>query len=281
MEWLTVKMVEGLHEAIRLGLPVSGHVANLRHATIAGLLEYGCLRYSITDGSLPTLPNTILSGRLGQALNEIRSPLGFRSNGSQKPHVKSVEIREVEFHALEGSAPTLDPAWEDFANRFFRSAVDAGFQKVVADGIGATMHELAENVFLHAESPVGAVAGYHVSPGVACFTIADVGVGVLASLRTCSEYTHLQYHGEALSAVLRNHASKFGSGKGGNGFRQLFKSLVDQRGELRFRTGEARMTMSGELSSALGVGSFGESLPGFQITVVCRTANAITDHPLL
>jgi hypothetical protein len=111
---------------------------------------------------------------------EIRSPLGLRRSGSQKPHIRSVDTREVEFHSLEGENPTLEPAWEDYMVRFVRSAVAAGFRQVIADGICATLHEMAENVQIHAASPVGAVAGYHVTPGVSAFTIVDVG-----GRRTC------------------------------------------------------------------------------------------------
>ncbi|MBN9119922.1 MAG: hypothetical protein J0I06_12300 [Planctomycetes bacterium] len=281
MNWLTVELVEGLQQAIRQGMPVHDHINNIQHATLAGLLEYGCLRYTAASDSLPPLPAVVQISPLGRALSEIRSPLGLRSSGSQKPHIRSVDTREVEFHALEGENPTLEPAWEDYMVRFVRSAVAAGFRQVIADGICATLHEMAENVQIHAASPVGAVAGYHVTPGVSAFTIVDVGVGVLASLRTCREYAHLSHHGDALQAVLRDHASKFGRGKGGNGFRQLFKSLADQRGELRFRTGQARVTMSGELTNALGTESFGEPIPGFQITVVCQTADATTNRPLM
>lgn len=281
MEWLTVETVEDIQRALRAGMPVHDHVAGVQHATVAGLLEYNCLRHAVADGSVPPLPDAIRSSRLGRALAEIRSPLGLRTTGSQKPHVRSVEAREIEFHALEGSEPTLAPAWEDFMVRFVQSAVEAGFSRVIADGICATLHEMGENAPLHAASPVGAVAGYHVTPGVATFSVVDVGVGVLASLQRCPDYAGLRHHGDALRAVLRDRASRFGRGRGGNGFRQLFKSLADQRGELRFRTGEARVTMSGELTDALGTETFGEPLPGFQITVVCRAGDGLADRPLL
>jgi len=128
MSKLTVGLVEELQQAIRLGRPVAEHVLRLTAATLTGLLEYGCLRYSVADAAvLPPLSPAVLSGPRGQALLAVRSPLGPRTTGRQKAHAKHVDPQEAEFHVLEGEEASAQPDWDDFLVRFSNSAVKVGF----------------------------------------------------------------------------------------------------------------------------------------------------------
>lgn len=112
MTLLTAELVEELQQALRRGRGVAGHVAGLRGATLAGLLEYGCLRYAVGDDAvLPQLPPAVLSGALGQALLAVRSPLGPRTSGAQKSPVRAVGVREAEFHVLEGGQASVQADW--------------------------------------------------------------------------------------------------------------------------------------------------------------------------
>jgi hypothetical protein len=281
---LTVGLVEELQQAVRRGRPVADHVIRLTDATLAGLLEYGCLRWAVADDAvIPPLPTALLSGPLGQALLQVRSALGPRSTGPQRRHLKSVDTQEAEFYVLEGDEASAEPAWEDFQIRFVRSAVASGFTRTIANGLSAALQEMADNACLHARSPAGALVGYHVPPGAALFCVVDVGIGVLESLRSHHDYAHLQLHRDALLTALQDGASRFGRGQGGYGFRQVFKALADQYGQLRFRSGQGCICMAGTgLDVTVGDARIiAESLPGFQVTVCCRTHDAVSERPLL
>jgi hypothetical protein len=278
LDCLSVKLVEDLHQAVQQKVPVGTVVAALKTATLPGLLEYGCLRWLVNDDSVvPPLPPAVLNSPLGQAVQQVRSELGPRRTGREKQPLNRVDTQPSEFHVLDGEAGLEAPDWEHFGIRFARSAEGVGFAKLVADGLNAALHEMAENAVIHSESPVGPLAGYQVLPGVALFTVVDVGIGVLASLRSHRAYQQLRLHRDALRTALQDGASRFGPGEGGFGFRRVFKALADQHGHLRFRSGQGCITMQGtDFDADLGEETFPAELPGFQVTVCCRTCGEVT-----
>jgi hypothetical protein len=78
------------------------------------------------------------------------------------------------------------------------------------------------------------------------FVVSDGGIGVLASLRSCADYTQLADHAEALKLMLMDGVSRYGKGTShGTGFRPLFTGLANLSGELRFRSGDQALTIDG------------------------------------
>jgi hypothetical protein len=110
----------------------------------------------------------------------------------------------------------------------------------------------------------------------------DVGRGVLTSLRSNPAYQHLQADKDAIREALHDGVSRYGPNRGGLGFRQVFKALLDQWGYLRFRSGNGSITMDGsDLDADKGEARYPPSLPGFQVTVCCRTSEALPPAPLV
>jgi hypothetical protein len=281
--WLTVKFVEALHHAVRNRRDVAPAVAALRNATLPGLMEYGCLKRTLPASSLPDLPKAVLDSLVGQALQQVRSDLGLRTTGKARPPLKRVDPQSVEFWVIDGEEGFTDQSWEVFEIRFNRSARNGGFTGSVADGLQGALHEMAENAVIHSEAPTGILAGYQVTPEAALFTVVDVGIGILASLRTHAAYQHFQVHLEAIRAALHVGVSRFGPGEGGLGFSQVFKSLAADSGLLRFRSGEGCITMDGTDLDAdtKGNETFPPGLPGFQVTVCCRKGATLQSEPLV
>src|SRR6185295_19579803 len=145
MSHLTVQLVEQIQEAVEIGRPVATAVSKLQGATLPGILEYGCLRWTKGPQSIPALPDAISSSALGRALLEVRAELGLRSTGPQKQPFKRVDIQEVEFHVLEGQDELQDQEWQNILMRFTRSATSVGFSNQAANELQAAMHEMAEN----------------------------------------------------------------------------------------------------------------------------------------
>jgi anti-sigma regulatory factor (Ser/Thr protein kinase) len=278
MYCLTVQLVEELQGIVPDHGRIKAIVSNLRGATLPGIVEYGCLRWANKD-HIPPLPSAIADSSLGLAMQEVRSELGLRSSGPPKSPMRRLDEQPVEFHVVESEEDLEQDEMSLFLLRFERSAKGAGFSAQAAARLHAALHAMTENAVIHANAPIGALIGYRVIDGTAQFCVGDVGVGVLASLRTCPDYASLALHNEALKMALRDGTSRFGRGHGGFGFRQVFKALAEQWGHLRFRSGEGCVTMDGTgLDYDTGVESYPPPMPGFQVSVCCRASeNAPTD----
>ena len=123
---------------------------------------------------------------------DVRRPSAERVNWA-KPRALMAERFSPD--DLERDSPDDPPKpWELYAIRFSRSAQAAGFNPTVANGLMAALYEMTRNALEHAESPHPAFVGYQAEGGVALFCVADVGRGVLASLRSCKDYSALTKH---------------------------------------------------------------------------------------
>jgi hypothetical protein len=162
--------------------------------------------------------------------------------------------------------------WQLFAIRFARSAESSGFSKKMALGLMGSLYEMTRNAMEHANAPTAALVGFQATQNAALFCVVDVGIGVLASLKSCTAYQHLSLHVDAIRMALREGVSRHGQNQGGLGFREVFKSLASFWGHLRFRSGEGGITMLGNgCGPDVGEVSYPPPLPGFQVTVCCRT----------
>ena len=279
-DWLTVQLVEQLQERIENDQEISSIVASLRGATLPGLMEYGCLRKALVN-SIPSLPPAIVSSTIGKALSAVPSALGLRTVGAARPARRRIDVQPAEFY-VASSEDDLEDNWKAFSIRFARSAEKVGLKKLVANGLRASLHEMTENALIHSQSDIPVLVGYRVLEGTAQFCVADVGIGVLASLQSCSDFSHLRFDHQAIKEALRDGVSRLGRNRGGMGFPQVFKSLAEQWGVLRFRSGEGCIVMDGtDLETDRGSEHFPPGLPGFQVTVTCRSRDLAPSEPLL
>lgn len=263
------------------GSSVRSVIGGLRGTTLPGIMEYGCLRWAFERTDLSPLPESILSSTIGEALNAVSSALGVRSSGPSAQPIRRLDCRPVEFITISTEEDLSNEAWEHFAIRFNRSARHVGFPKLVGDGLQGALQEMAENAVIHSRSSVSTLVGYRVMQGVAQFCVADVGIGVLESLRGCPDFKHLRLHADAIQEALRDGVTRFGEKRGGLGFRAVFKALAANWGLLRFRSGSGCITMDGSgLDADEGVVQFPPALPGFQVTITCRTSDSPPSEPL-
>ena len=137
-------------------------------------------------------------------------------------------------------------SWTSFKVEAHKAGLTAGFSAQTVHRLMGAMVEIVDNVLEHSEAaPTGFVV-FSGHPGSFEFTVADAGVGTLASLQTNSEYAYLRDEGDALQCALADGESRFGkAAKRGTGFSQLFKSLVSLNASLRFRSGDHGLSMQG------------------------------------
>jgi hypothetical protein len=135
----------------------------------------------------------------------------------------------------------------------------------------AAMEELENNIHEHSEAATTGLLAFRAARGVFEFAVADVGVGVLTSLRRSPLHEGISDHGKALELALTDGISRFGSESGrGHGFRPIFLGLANLYGSLRFRSGNHALlidSMSPNLVTArLAQKAF---LDGFFASISC------------
>jgi hypothetical protein len=251
---------------------VESAVALLQEATFSGIVEYACLKQVMRD-STPPLPDSITKSDLARHLSTA-APIFALGNSLDAPQrADTIEVRPLEFISLLNEEHLESDFVQCFEIRFNRSASNAGLPRTVSDQLQVALHEMMENSLIHSHAAIAPVAGYSVADGIAEFSVFDLGIGVLASLKSCPEYNHISLHKDAIRAALQDGISRFGAQKGGFGFREVFKALIASWGELRFRSGEGCISMSGShLANDQGIEHFPPLLPGFQVSVACRAS---------
>lgn len=162
--------------------------------------------------------------------------------------------------------------WEQWAKHAENAAVSAGLPRRLAEGILGALGELQDNIYLHSARPETGIAAYAAAMGSFEFVIADQGIGVLASLRQNPEYANIADAGTALRLAASDGASRLGAASGnGYGIGQLFRALAQDHGELRFRSDDHALTLSGNAPSLGGQVEIAQKaqLPGLVISVRC------------
>lgn len=267
---LTADLVEKLQRSQAKGKDVSKIIGGLQSATLAGLVEYGCLRFTFPQ-QFSQLPELILNSELGRALANVRCPLGAGADGPAPGPVKSIQPRPVEFFALVSELETDSTEWNNFCHRFESGVKQAGFGSRTALHLHFALHEMATNATIHSNSPAGTLVGYEVEAGSAAFSVVDVGDGVLASLRSSPRFERIARDVDAIQKALRPGVSRLG--RGGTGFAQVFKAVAEDWGELRFRSRNGCVSMNGRgLNHEDDVKrSWPPVIPGFQVSMSCRS----------
>lgn len=142
--------------------------------------------------------------------------------------------------------------------------------------LAAAMEEMEGNIHDHAQAPDTGVLAFRAARRVFEFAVADRGIGLLASLRSCPEYEGIEDHGLALETALKDGTSRFGSNSGhGHGFRDMFLGLMNLQGSLRFRSGDHALLMDGS-SPTLATAQLAQKpmFDGFFASVRCEAITA-------
>ena len=277
---LNVDLVEKLQRAMAKSKPIEAFVAKLTSATLPGLVEYGCLRHGYR--TIPSLPTAIAQSEMGQSLAEVSSPLGLRDGGKQKPSPALMTAQRYEFIALANDEDMTGSRWIEFASRFTMSTSSIGFHRGKALEISAALREMADNAVLHSMTTNGILVGYQAIDNFAVCVVADVGIGVLKSLKSNKRYENLATHGEAIKTALKPGESRYGFGNGGTGFASVFKSIAEARGTLRFRSGEAFVSLDGQDEDIDETISHSVAFrPGFQVSICCRCSDRPAGEKLI
>lgn len=161
-----------------------------------------------------------------------------------------------------------------------KAAEGIGFPVAAAQSLTAAIREMESNVYEHSGRAQTGIIAFQASVNGFEFIVADAGFGILKTLKEAPEFTGLNDHGRALHAALQEGVSRYGRETGhGMGFRDLFRGLSSLNADLRFRSGDHALTISGprpELKAA----QLAQKPPfqGFLASVHCRlpTTSSVT-----
>jgi hypothetical protein len=235
---LTFEAVDDLVTAYargRLGQPAQGE--GFTPSSIAPLIE---LAFSSAHGQ----PNSLIDSSWLDSL--IHADLRAALRGSQTLWLDSPERRGFMRTVFDPLNSTDDIPRTRFLMAARKSAQAAGLPVSAAQYMAAALRELESNIREHSEKPQTGLLAFQATHDGFEFVAADNGVGILATLRDASEFKNLTDHGRALHMALQEGVSRHGRDPNhGNGFRDLFLGLQSLRADLRFRSGDHALTISG------------------------------------
>lgn len=178
--------------------------------------------------------------------------------------------RSMGFFCTNRKWDSNDTDWMGFCLAAQKAATAANFPRPLPQQFAAALEELVTNVYEHSNAAESGIAVFRAGRDEFEFVVADRGVGTLTSLKSCSEYSHLTDHGQALRLALGEGVSRHGAAaKRGNGFRPIFVGLANLNGSLRFRSGDHSFSIDGQkirMPAKLAQKVF---LPGFFTSVSC------------
>jgi len=128
--------------------------------------------------------------------------------------------------------------------------------------------EMVDNVWQHSRTEIPGLVAYEVGWRKLSFAVADIGVGVLDSLRTNPRHQYLTTAMDALETAILPGVSRHNSG--GYGFSTLFQAIAELWGITRLRTGEAVLFFDRKTEQRKRNRYYLPPLPGFQVLVSCH-----------
>jgi anti-sigma regulatory factor (Ser/Thr protein kinase) len=184
--------------------------------------------------------------------------------------------RRIGFLRTRAQRPSDDHELIGFSVAAQQAAVISGFPNPVAQQLAAAIGELHSNIYEHSRASATGLIAFRAGVGEFELVVADRGVGILETLRSCTEYAHLRDHGNALLLALSEGVSRFGSHSGhGFGFRPIFTGLANIKGYLRFRSGDHALILDGTKPSLTTAKPAQKPMiSGFLVSITC----AVADH---
>ena len=193
-------------------------------------------------------------------------------NGRLPSTANMWEARGLEFFPIRDSDWANSKHYHPFESRFCKAAKQAGFGKK-AKALAGALYEMADNVAQHSGAdrsfPSPGMIGYYICDGHVAFAVADLGRGVLNSLKENPPWKHLPDSKAALMAVVTNHASRRPHGGDGEGFKEVFRSLANMNGMIELLSSDGRVRIVSTPEGRQATPQFTARMPGFQLSVNC------------
>jgi anti-sigma regulatory factor (Ser/Thr protein kinase) len=160
-----------------------------------------------------------------------------------------------------------DTWWTECLRDLLKELIANGFPTNLARGLTGAVAEMVDNVWQHSDTPAPGLVAYQIRRRKLAFSVADTGIGVLASLRKNPRYEWLNSSMDGIRHAIRPGVSRFNGG--GMGFASLLRPLADLWGNARLRSGEASLLIDSTRSDRKMDFTYLPSLPGLHVSVRC------------
>ncbi len=162
-----------------------------------------------------------------------------------------------------------DWQWTNFLQSLQRDLIQHGFPDNLSGALTGAMGEMVDNVWEHSKTSIPGLAGYEVAHQRLDFAVADLGIGILQSIRRNPSYRFLNSSMEALQKAILRGVSRFRNQDRGYGFSTLLQSVAELWGFTRLRSSEAVLVFDRRTEKRRRLQKYLPPLPGVQITVSC------------
>ena len=158
--------------------------------------------------------------------------------------------------------------WEQWLLHAENSAKSHGLNSGLASSLIGTLLEMQDNIYEHSGTPLTGFVAYASGKNYFEFVVSDGGIGPLATLRQNPRFSKLPDTGAALNEMIKDGVSRFPrESNRGTGFNQLFRSLVSQNTDVRFRSDDYALTVAPQEGVGRSILSHVAQLNGLTINV--------------
>lgn len=162
-----------------------------------------------------------------------------------------------------------DNSWTALKMEFMRSLRRNGFTKDLSSRLTGAVAELTNNVWDHSDKTDTGLLAFEVRNRKFTLVIADLGIGVLDSLRKNPLYHATKTHKAAIEKALVPGVSRFEDTSRGMGFIDFLSIVTDIHGIARLRTGDVALTINRTKEQEHRTREYLIDFPGFQISLYC------------
>jgi hypothetical protein len=141
------------------------------------------------------------------------------------------------------------------------------FSPRLAAALTGGVGEMVDNAWLHSFTQTAPLLVYQVRPRKFAFSVADLGIGVLESLRKNPRFDFLRSSMEAIAQAIEPGVSRVADG--GMGFATMLASMAELWGNARIRSGEAAMIIDRTHETLLKNFIYLPQLPGLHVSARC------------
>lgn len=253
--------VDGLRRAT--GVPL---LPDEPRVTLAAAVELAC---TIAAGGAERAALGVAAERWFGGLSLWRAMNDWLVEGARPTRPANAMSSPIsELWPIENADDVAGTDWVLFQDRFRRAATHHGFSSSLGAALSRALAEMADNVHQHAGGARG-LAVFHFDDRRVAWCVADIGQGMLDSLRSSARWAHLGSARDALRAVWYDGATRRPEARSGDGFRQVERSLAALNGRLRFRTGDDVLELVGAGGALRPTARTTPALPGLQIAATC------------
>lgn len=147
----------------------------------------------------------------------------------------------------------------------------AGFTPTMAKALSGALSEIIGNIWEHALATTPALLAYQCENERFTASFADLGIGVLESLKSNPTYALLGSSLQALKTAMAVGVSRHQNKDRGYGFDTVLRAVADHHGTVRLRSGQGVLTFHGNTATRTATGAYGVDLPGLHVAFTCGT----------